>query len=152
MPVQMRKFLCSILTVCLTACASAPAYQLDQDNPGGAFEALSPRLEAGEKIILVLNNKDSLNMRFSEATDRGLVGWVDNDQGYQTDPAGRVSIAWEDIDRLELESGKAQAVNAGKVLLVAVLIIGVIALVAAGSGGSGMGFSGFNFGGGGGGG
>jgi hypothetical protein len=148
MSLQLRKLLCLILTISLVACASAPAYQVDKDNPGGAFKALSPRLEAGERIIVVLNNKESLNMRFSKATDEGLVGWLDNDQGYQADHMGRVSIAWEDIDRLELEPGNNRAAIAGKILLVAVILAGVIAIAAAGSGYE---FDGFNFTGGGGG-
>ena len=41
MSLQFRKLLCAILTICLTACASAPAYQIDKDDPNGAIEALS---------------------------------------------------------------------------------------------------------------
>ena len=148
MSLQLRKLLCLILTISLVACASAPAYQVDQDNPGGAFEALSPRLEAGERIIVVLNYKESLNMRYSEATDEGLVGWVHHDRGYRADDQGRVTIAWEDIDRLELEPGNNRAAIVGKILLVAVILAGVIAIASAGSG---SGFEGFNFTGGGGG-
>lgn len=148
MSLQLRKLLCLILTISLVACASAPAYQVDKDNPGGAFEALSPRLEAGERIIVVLNNKESLNMRFSEATDEGLVGWVHHDQGYQADDQGRVTIAWEDIDRLELEPSNNRAAIVGKILLVAVILAGVIAIATAGGGYE---FGGFNFKGGGGG-
>ena len=109
MPLQLRKLLCLIITMCLTACASAPAYQVDKDNPSSAFEALSHRLVAGETIIVALRDKEILNMRFSEATGKGLVGWVDHYQGYQADDQGRVIFAWEDIDRVELESGDNRA-------------------------------------------
>ncbi len=149
MPLQLRKLLCLIITMCLTACASAPAYQVDKDNPSSAFEALSHRLVVGERIIVALRDKEILNMRFSEATGKGLVGWVDHYQGYQADDQGRVIFAWEDIDRVELESGDNRAATVGKVLLVAVLIIGAAGLVALSS--SGIGFSDFNYGGGGGG-
>jgi hypothetical protein len=96
----------------------------------------------------VLNNKESLNMRFSEATDEALVGWVHHDQGYQADDQGRVTIAWEDIDRLELEPSNNRAAIVGKILLAAVILAGVIAIATAGGG---SGFEGFNFMGGGGG-
>ena len=135
MPLQLRKLLCLIITMCLTACASAPAYQVDKDNPSSAFEALSHRLVVGERIIVALRDKEILNMRFSKATGKGLVGWVDRYQGYQADDQGRVILAWEDIDRVELASGDNQAAIVGKVLLVAVLVIGVAALVAVSSGG-----------------
>jgi hypothetical protein len=59
-----------------------------------------------------------------------------------------VILAWEDIDRVELESGDNRAATVGRVLLVAVLIIGVVALVAVSSGG-GM-YKGLNIAGGGG--
>ncbi len=95
-----------------------------------------------------LNNGDRLDMKFSEVTDKGLVGWVDHDQDPQGDYLGRVTIAWEDIDRLELQSGNNTAAVIGKVLLVAVILAGVIAIATAGGGYE---FGGFNFTGGGGG-
>jgi hypothetical protein len=129
---QLKRLICLVLAIALTACASAPTHRLNPDNPTQnerERKALSGSLSPGDKIVVTLKSRETLTLTFSELSDAGLLGWPEGDHAFATGESGKVTLPWEEITAVELTSQGEKNLNAGKILLGVLLLIGISALI-----------------------